>query len=130
MILTDYLPACRNAAWNIALECGVKYGTIRLPEDVAFDPTSLSQLRTVTDRFRSAGIEPLVLEPLPNALHDHIKAGDALRDSSVDMFILQICLRESPHPRHPFLETRLQEGREDHKYPHAAAPHDYCRAYS
>lgn len=88
MIITDYLSARRNAAWDIALECGVKYGTIRLPEDDAFDPTSLSQLRTVTDQFQSAGITPLVLEPLPNALHDHIKAGDSLRDSSIDKFIL------------------------------------------
>jgi len=88
MILTDYLPARRNAAWDIALECGVKYGTIRLPDDEEFDPTSLSQLRAVVDRFRAAGITPLVLEPLPNALHDHIKAGDALRDSSIDKFIL------------------------------------------
>ena len=88
MILTDYLPARRTAVWDIALACGVKYGTIRLPEDDAFDPTSLPQLRAVVDRFRAAGITPLVLEPLPNALHDHIKAGDALRDSSIDKFIL------------------------------------------
>ena len=96
MILTDYLPACRNASWDIALECGVKYGTIRLPEDEAFDPTLSSHLRAVVDRFQSAGITPLVLEPLPNALHVHIKAGDALRDSSINKFIrLMKNLRET-----------------------------------
>ena len=48
----------------------------------------LSRLRDVRDEFRTAGITPLVPEPLPNALHDHIKAGDALRDSCTDKFMI------------------------------------------
>ena len=56
--------------------------------DDDFALTSLSQLRAVTEGFRAAGITPLILEPLPNALHDHIKAGDALRDSCIDKFMI------------------------------------------
>lgn len=87
MLLTDYLRSQRDATWDIALQCGVKYGTIRLPEEDSYDLTSLSHLRAVTDRFLAAGITPLVLEPLPNKLHDHIKTGDSMRDASVEAFI-------------------------------------------
>lgn len=87
MILTDYLRSTPDITWDIALQSGVKHGVIRLPEDDAFDPTDLSQVKAVTDRFLARGITPLIVEPLPNALHDHIKTGDGLRDESIEKFI-------------------------------------------
>ncbi len=87
MILTDYLRATPDLTWDIARQCGVTQGTIRLPEDDRFDVTSLSDLRTVIDRFQSAGIKPIIVEPLPNELHDHIKIGDEKRDWAIERFI-------------------------------------------
>lgn len=87
MILTDYLRAKPDSTWNIAKQCGVEFGVIRLPEDKDFDVTSLAQLQEVVNRFKERGITPLIVEPLPNCLHDHIKLGDELRDESIDKFI-------------------------------------------
>ncbi len=87
MLLTDYFRAEPDMTWDIARQCGVRYGTIRLPEDDAFDVTSPSHLHTVTERFRTFGITPLIVEPLPNALHDHIKLGDTQRDECIEKFI-------------------------------------------
>lgn len=95
MILTDYFRSAPDLTWSLALQCGVRHGVIRLPEDAEFDVTSLSHLRAVVDRFQSYGITPVVVEPLPNELHDHIKAGDELRDRSIEGFIkLMANLRE------------------------------------
>lgn len=95
MLLTDYFRTEPDAAWQLAPQCGVTHGTIRLPDDPDYDFTDLSALKAVVDRFKSHGITPVVLEPLPNQLHDHIKTGDALRDESIDKFIkLMSNLRE------------------------------------
>ena len=88
MILTDYFRAIPDQTWSNAVQCDVRYGTIRLPEDDDFDLTSLEQLRSVSNQFCSYGITPLIVEPLPNALHDHIKLGDALRDECIEKFII------------------------------------------
>ena len=87
MLLTDYFYSEPDAAWSLALQCGVTHGVIRLPDDPDYDFTDLSALKAVVDRFKSHGITPVVLEPLPNQLHDHIKTGDALRDESIEKFI-------------------------------------------
>ena len=34
MILADYFRSRRDATWDIALQCGVSHGVVRLPEDV------------------------------------------------------------------------------------------------
>ena len=79
----------------MAKQCGVSKGTIRLPEDSDFDVTSLEHLKTVADRFMSHGIKPIIIEPLPNELHDHIKLGDEYRDECIEKFIkLMANLRE------------------------------------
>ncbi|MGM9624555.1 MAG: mannonate dehydratase, partial [Eubacteriales bacterium] len=66
-----------------------------MPEDRDFDVTSLPQLKEIVRRFQSRGITPVVVEPLPNILHDHIKLGDSLRDESIEKFIqLMANLRE------------------------------------
>lgn len=95
MLITDYFFSKPDASWDIALQCGVSHGVIRLPEDEAFDVTDLSQLKEIVGRFKSRGITPVVIEPLPNSLHEHIKAGDEKRDESIGKFIaLMANLRE------------------------------------
>lgn len=86
MILTDYFLSTPDLTWELAVQSGVTHGVIRLP-DGDFDVTSLSQLKAVADRFVSYGITPKIVEPLPNSLHDHIKAGDNLRDEAIEKFI-------------------------------------------
>lgn len=86
MILCDYLTPTPDISWRIAPCCGVTKSVIRLPEDDGFDLTSPSMLRNVCDRFRAGGTDPLIIEPLPNSLHNHIKLGDEKRDESIEKF--------------------------------------------
>ena len=87
MILTDYFKSTPDATWDFALQSGVKHGVIRLPEDKEFDITDHSHWRTVHKRFTDFGITPVVIEPMPNELHDHIKAGDDMRDECIEKAI-------------------------------------------
>ncbi len=87
MILTDYLLSEPNITWDYAKQLGVSHGVIRLPETEDFDVTSLSHWKTVDKRFRDFGINPIIVEPMPNCLHDHIKAGDEKRDESIEKVI-------------------------------------------
>lgn len=87
MILADYFRSERDATWDFALQSGVRHGFIRLPEDKAFDLTNASHWESVYKRFTDFGITPLVIEPMPNELHDHIKAGDAMRDECIEKVI-------------------------------------------
>lgn len=100
MILTDYFYPEKDAAWEFAVQCGVKYGVIRLPETEAFDLTDASHWQSLCDRFRACGITPLVVEPLPNCLHTHIKTGDEKRDEAIDRF-----LRMLPHMKKQGIRT-------------------------
>lgn len=96
MLLTDYFRSQPDLTWQLALQSGVRHGVIRLPEDEGFDPCERAHVLAVTDRFLDHGITPVIVEPLPNALHDHIKAGDSQRDESIDKFIkLMKNLRET-----------------------------------
>ncbi|MBE6762623.1 MAG: mannonate dehydratase [Ruminococcaceae bacterium] len=83
MTLTDYFKSERDATWDFALQSGVKHGVIRLPEDEKFNITEKSHWEAVYKKFTDFGIIPLVIEPMPNALHDHIKAGDSRRDECI-----------------------------------------------
>jgi len=87
MILTDYFRSKKDATWDIAKQCGVSRGVIRLPEDEDFDLTDFSHWETVYKKFTDFGITPIVIEPMPNCLHDHIKAGDNFRDESIEKVI-------------------------------------------
>lgn len=87
MILTDYFYPTPDLTWQFAPQCGVNHGVIRLPETPDFDLTDRSHWDTLCTRFHNHGIQPLVVEPLPNQLHDHIKAGDEKRDASIDAFL-------------------------------------------
>ena len=87
MILTDYFRSTPDATWDFAKQSGVRHGVIRLPEDGAFDYNDASHWQTVYKRFTDFGITPVVIEPMPNELHDHIKAGDEKRDESIEKAI-------------------------------------------
>ena len=79
MLITDYLRSKPDLTWDVALQCGVRHAVIRLPEDDGFDPADPEHLKTVLERFENRGIVPVIVEPLPNSLHDHIKLGDGKR---------------------------------------------------
>ncbi|MBQ9783991.1 MAG: mannonate dehydratase [Clostridia bacterium] len=95
MILTDYFRSTPDATWDFALQSGVRHGVIRLPEDAAFDLTDASHWKTVHKRFTDFGITPLVIEPMPNAQHDHIKAGDDMRDESIEKVLKMFPIMQS-----------------------------------
>ena len=87
MILADYLRSERDACWDVARQCGVRHGVIRLPEDDAFDITDISHWDKVYRGFTDYGFKPIIIEPMPNALHDHIKLGDERRDECIERVI-------------------------------------------
>ena len=87
MILNDYFRYPKDATWDIARQCGVTTGTVRFPEDGSFDLTNEAHWQKIYNDFIAFGMKPVVLEPLPNELHDHIKAGDDKRDESIKRFI-------------------------------------------
>ena len=84
MLLTDYFRSEPDAAWDYAKQSGVSHGVIRLPENKGFDLTDASHWESVYKRFMDNGIKPVMIEPMPNEVHDHIKAGDSLRDESIE----------------------------------------------
>lgn len=87
MILTDYLRSTKDITWDYAKQCGIQYGTIRLPEEKEFDICQRAHWQEVIRRFDEFGIRPTVVEPLSNNLHDHIKTGDSHRDESIEKVI-------------------------------------------
>ena len=87
MLLTDYFRYPKDATWDIAKQSGVEHGVIRLPETGDFDLTDKSHWQTVYDDFMDYGLKPVIIEPMPNELHDHIKAGDEKRDECIEKAI-------------------------------------------
>lgn len=87
MILTDYFKSKHDLTWDYAKQCGVEHGVIRLPEDNDFDITDFSHWKAVYKNFNDFGIKPVVIEPMPNELHDHIKIGDDIRDECIEKVI-------------------------------------------
>ena len=87
MLLTDYFRSERDLTWDFAKQCGVNHGVIRLPETTDFDICDFSHWKAVYNRFTDFGITPIIIEPMPNELHDHIKAGDEKRDECIEKVI-------------------------------------------
>lgn len=87
MILADYFRSERDATWDFAVQSGVRHGVIRLPEDGKFDYSDRRHWEDLCKRFTDFGITPVAIEPMPNELHDHIKAGDEKRDESIEKAI-------------------------------------------
>jgi len=90
MLLTDYFRSERDLTWDFAKQCGVNHGVIRLPETADFDICDFSHWKSVHKRFLDFGITPVIIEPMPNALHDHIKAGDEKRDECIEKVITML----------------------------------------
>ena len=87
MLLTDYFRCEKDITWDFAKQCGVNHGVIRLPETAGFDICDFSHWQTVYNRFTNFGITPVIIEPMPNELHDHIKIGDKKRDECIEKVI-------------------------------------------
>lgn len=87
MILTDYLTSTHDICWDFAKQCGVENVVIRLPETDDFDIEDISHWQKVYDSFTDFGIKPIIIEPMPNNLHDHIKIGDEKRDECIQKVI-------------------------------------------
>ena len=100
MILADYFRSEHDTAWDIAISSGVRHGVIRLPEDGKFDYGDKSHWETLVKKFTDFGVVPVAIEPMPNALHDHIKAGDERRDESIERAISMF-----PHMRSHGIDT-------------------------
>ncbi len=100
MILADYFKSERDATWDFALQSGVRHGVIRLPEDGKFDYGDRTHWESVCKRFTDFGITPVAIEPMPNELHDHIKAGDEKRDECIERAISMF-----PHMRAMGIDT-------------------------
>ena len=94
MLLTDYFRSEKDATWDIGIQCGVNHGVIRLPETDDFDLTNKSHWEAVHKRFTDFGITPVIVEPMPNCVHDHIKAGDEKRDESIEQVIKMLPIME------------------------------------
>ena len=99
MILTDYFRSKYDICWDYAKQCGVENAVIRLPETDEFDITDIGHWQTVYKRFSDFGLKPIVIEPMPNELHDHIKTGDEKRDESITKVIkmMEIMSRLDTH---------------------------------
>ena len=95
MILTDYLKSQRDITWDFAKQCGVIKGVIRLPEDNEFDITNKKHWQKVYKNFDDFGIKPIVIEPLPNKIHEHIKTGNKDRDSAIQQVIDMLPIMDS-----------------------------------
>ena len=100
MILTDYFRPNRDNAWDVAIASGVSHAVIRLPEDGNFDYGNGEHWDSLVKRFTDVGVTPVAIEPMPNELHDHIKAGDELRDESIERVISMF-----PHMRCHGIDT-------------------------
>lgn len=95
MILTDYLLCEKNIQWVYAKQCGVNYGVIRLPETSDFDLTNQTHWEEILRKFNDFGIKPVVVEPMPNCLHDHIKIGDEKRDECIEKVIRMFSIMDA-----------------------------------
>lgn len=100
MILSDYFYSKHDLTWDIAVSSGVRHGVIRLPEDGGFDYGDASHWETLVRRFTDFGITPVAIEPMPNELHDPIKAGTAKRDECIEKVISMF-----PHMRNYGIDT-------------------------
>ncbi len=92
MILADLFLGRHDLTWDYAKQCGVNHGVIKLPEDGLFDLNDASHWEKLCNDFKAFGIKPLVVEPMPNCLHDHIKIGDDKRDESIEKVIKMLPL--------------------------------------
>lgn len=94
MTLCDYYRSMPDLTWEIGKQLGVSRGVIRLPEVQEFDPGNRTHWLSVYQRFQDYGIKPIIIEPMPNCLHDHIKAGDKMRDACIEKVLQMFPIME------------------------------------
>lgn len=94
MLITDFLRNEPDITWEYAKQCGVRHAVIRLPEDPAFEMGNPAHWQALYRRYTDAGFQPVVVEPLPNRLHDHIKAGDGMRDMCIQQVIDMLAMMD------------------------------------
>lgn len=94
MLLTDYFHSEKSLQWQYAKQMGINHAVMRLPDEPQFDPGNYTHWKTVYDRFANEGIKPVVVEPLPNTLHDHIKTGDSKCDDCIQKVIDMLAIME------------------------------------
>lgn len=87
MILTDYLLPAPSLQWQYASQAGVRHSVLRLPDDDTFDLTDLRAWERICSPLAKQDLSPLVIEPLPERLHRHIKLADAQRDESIETLL-------------------------------------------
>lgn len=92
MILADYFLSQPDLQWALAKQVGVNHAVVRLPETEDFDITNPAHIREVAERFKSHGVIPITVEPMPNSVHDHIKRGDEQRDACIEKVLRMIPL--------------------------------------
>ena len=85
MKLADIFRPEPDLQWQLAAQMGVSAAIIRLPERDDFDYTNPIQMKAFFDEFKKRGFKPTVIEPMPNKLHDHIKAADEKRDECIEI---------------------------------------------
>ncbi len=95
MILTDYFLCKHDLTWDYAKQCGVNHGVIRLPDDGKYDFTNPAHWEKICTEFKNFGIQPIVVEPIPNSLHEHIKRGDGKRDECIETVIKMLPIMQS-----------------------------------
>jgi mannonate dehydratase len=86
MIITDLLKSEKDLSWDYAKQCGVEKVVIKLPES-GFDVTDKGHWASLRQRYADYGFTPVIVEPMPNELHCHIKTGDNMRDASIEKVI-------------------------------------------
>ena len=94
MLITDYLRYPVDATWDIARQCGVSHGVIRLPESAEFDLNNKAHWKRIYKEYCDYGLKPVIIEPMPNELHDHIKTGDNKRDESIEKVINMLSIMD------------------------------------
>ncbi|MFV0414677.1 MAG: mannonate dehydratase [Oscillospiraceae bacterium] len=87
MILTDLFQLPPNIGWQYAAQMGIRHGVVRLPEEESFDLANAAHWKDMCHIYEQHGIKPLLIEPMPNRVHEHIKRGDEKRDESIEQVI-------------------------------------------
>jgi mannonate dehydratase len=87
MILTDAFWSEPGLTVDYAVQMGIRHGVIGAPQDKDFSLTDPSHWQSLYDKFTARGITPVVIEGMPQEVHEHIKRGDGERDAAIDRVI-------------------------------------------
>ena len=94
MLLTDYLLSEESIQWHYARQLGIEHAVIRLPEGPDFAVDNPEHWRLLHRRFTDFGLKPIVVEPMPNSLHNAIKEGRPDRDACLEKVIRMMAIMD------------------------------------